>query len=73
MFDDTLNQRFAGLQTELNRGLYRRYALQRDLARIEEDLSRVEAALAEVERVRSDWAAAQAEEAQVIKETMKDG
>uniref|UniRef100_A0A6M3LXW6 Uncharacterized protein n=1 Tax=viral metagenome TaxID=1070528 RepID=A0A6M3LXW6_9ZZZZ len=68
MFEDTLNQRFAGLQAELNRNLYRRYTLQRDLARIEEDVSRIEAALAEVERIRSEWVAAQAEVAQDTKE-----
>lgn len=68
MFDDNLNQRLAGLQTELSRNLYRRYAMQRDLARIEEDLTRIEAGLAEVERIRTDWAAVKAEEAHVTKE-----
>lgn len=63
MFEDSLNQRFTGLQSELNRNLYRYYTLQRDLTKIEEDLNRIEAALAEVERIRKDFEVAKAKEA----------
>ena len=64
MFEDTLNQRFAGLQTEFNRNLYRYFVLKRDLAKVEEDLNRIEASLSEIERVRKDLLVEQAKETQ---------
>lgn len=62
MFEDNLNQRFTGLQSELNRNLYRYFVLQRDLSKVEEDITRIEAGLAEIERIRKDFEVAKAKE-----------
>ena len=55
MFDEQLSQRFAGLQAELNRALYRHYTLLRELEQLDENLLRMEAGIAEVERIQKEW------------------
>jgi len=68
MFEDKLTAQFGRLKAELDGALYRRYALQRELDRLEEDILRMEAGLAELEHVRKDWEAHKAiEEAQANK------
>lgn len=54
MFEEKLAARFGQLQAELGRLLYRRYTLQRELAKLEEDLSRVESGLAELDGLKRE-------------------
>ena len=54
MFEQKLATRFGRLQGELNRGLYQRYTLKRQLVKLEEDLLRMEAGLAELDGLRRD-------------------
>lgn len=65
MFDEKLAARSGRLLGELNRSLYQRYTLERQLEKLDEDLLRMEAGLAELDGLRRDVEAQKAiEEAQ---------
>ena len=73
MFDEKLTAQTERLQAEFSQTLYRRYALERDLEKLDEDLARMEAALAQLDRVKKDWQAQKAIDEAQSKETDSDG
>lgn len=55
MFEEKLGEEFAQRKAEFDAALYRRYALDRQLKKLEEDLTRMEAGLVELERMKKEW------------------